>query len=59
MENAIVTPHSLCWTDQYFAGLGGSAIQSIVDLAERRVPKYVVDRCALNRPAVQAWSGRG
>ena len=28
MDNVIVTPHSLCWTDQCFAGLGGSAIQS-------------------------------
>jgi D-3-phosphoglycerate dehydrogenase len=55
MENVIATPHSLCWTDQCFAGLGGSAIQSIVDLAERRVPKYVVDRRALDHPAVRGW----
>jgi phosphoglycerate dehydrogenase-like enzyme len=57
MENVIVTPHSLCWTDQCFAGLGGSAIQSIVELAERRVPKYVVDRRALDHPAMQGWFG--
>lgn len=57
METVIVTPHSLCWTDQCFAGLGGSAIQSIVDLAERRVPKYVVDRRVLDHPAVRDWFG--
>ena len=58
MENVIATPHSLCWTDQCFAGLGGSAIQSIVDLAERRVPMYVVDRRVLEHPAAQAWFAR-
>ena len=58
MENVIATPHSLCWTDQCFAGLGGSAIQSIVDLAERRVPMYVVDRRVLDHPAVMKWFGK-
>lgn len=58
MENVIATPHSLCWTDQCFAGLGGSAIQSIIDLAERRVPMYVVDRKVLDHPAVRGWFGR-
>jgi D-3-phosphoglycerate dehydrogenase len=58
MDNVIVTPHSLCWTDQCFAGLGGSAIQSIVDLAQKRVPMYVVDRRVLDVPAVAAWFGK-
>jgi len=57
MDNVIATPHSLCWTDQCFAGLGGSALQSIVDLAERRVPMYVVDRKVLDHPSVRAWLG--
>ena len=55
MDNVIVTPHSLCWTDQCFAGLGGSAIQSIVDVAARRSPKYVVDRRALDHPRINEW----
>ena len=58
MENVIATPHSLCWTDQCFAGLGGSAIQSIIDLAERRVPMYVVDRKVLDHQTVRGWFGR-
>ena len=58
MANVIATPHSLCWTDQCFAGLGGSAIQSIIDLAERRVPMYVVDRKVLEQPTVRGWFGR-
>ena len=59
MENVIATPHSLCWTDQCFAGLGGSAIQSIVDLSERRVPMYVVDRRVLDHETVRGWFRRG
>ena len=59
MENVIATPHSLCWTDQCFAGLGGSAIQSIVDLSERRVPMYVVDRKVLDHETVRGWFRRG
>ena len=55
MDRVIVTPHSLCWTDQCFAGLGGSAIQSIVDVATRRSPKYVVDRRALDHPRINEW----
>ena len=55
MDNVIVTPHSLCWTDQCFAGLGGSAIQSIVDVAARRAPRYVVDRRALDHPRIAEW----
>ena len=55
MDNVIVTPHSLCWTDQCFAGLGGSAIRSIVDVAARNAPRYVVERGALDHPRMSAW----
>ena len=55
MDNVIVTPHSLCWTDQCFAGLGGSAIQSIMDVAARKAPRYIVDRRALDHPRLAAW----
>jgi len=57
MDNVIATPHSLCWTDQCFAELATSAIRSIVDLAERRAPMYVVDRKALDHPDVRQWLG--
>ena len=54
-DSVIVTPHSLCWTDQCFAGLGGSAIQSIMDVAARKAPRYVVDRRALDHSRMSAW----
>ena len=58
MDNVILTPHSLCWTDQCFAGLGGSALQSIIDVAAHRAPRYVVDRKALDHPRMAAWVRR-
>ena len=38
LENVIVAPHSLCWTDQFFAAIGREACQSIVDVASGKAP---------------------
>jgi D-3-phosphoglycerate dehydrogenase len=47
LDNVIVTPHGICWTDECFRGNSQSACQSIVDVAQGRVPRYVVNRAAL------------
>ena len=38
LDNVILAPHALCWTDECFAGNGRSAIASILDVAAGRVP---------------------
>jgi phosphoglycerate dehydrogenase-like enzyme len=43
MENVIVTPHALCWTDECFYDIAASALQSIVDYSLGRRPKHVVN----------------
>ncbi len=43
LDNVILTPHALCWTDECFLGNGTSAIGSILDVAAGRVPQYVVN----------------
>ena len=43
MDNTIITPHALCWTDECFADIAGTALQSIVDFAQGRRPKHVVN----------------
>ncbi len=53
LDNVIVTPHAICWTDECFLGNGRSAIQSILDVAAGRDPKNVVNRAALDNPALQ------
>jgi phosphoglycerate dehydrogenase-like enzyme len=67
LDNVIVTPHALGWTDEMSEGIGRSACTSILDVAAGRVPAYVVNRAALDNPRLkerlsrygQAWRERG
>ena len=54
MDNVIVTPHSLCWTDELFRNNTESAFRSVVAVATGRTPTYVVNRDVLKHPAVQS-----
>jgi phosphoglycerate dehydrogenase-like enzyme len=49
LDNVIVAPHSLCWTDEMFLGNGREACQSILDFAAGRVPQHVVNRDVLQQ----------
>ena len=55
MENVIPTPHSLCWTDTFMAEVGRTAIRSIIDVLDGRLPQHVVNRDAIDRPRVRGW----
>ena len=55
MDSVIVTPHSLCWTDECFHNMAATGLQSIVDALSGRVPEFVVDREVLEHPRVKAW----
>jgi len=44
LDNVIVTPHGICWTDEAFSGNGRSACESILDIAAGRIPQHVVNR---------------
>jgi phosphoglycerate dehydrogenase-like enzyme len=57
MDNVIVTPHSLCWTDECFHNMASTGLRSIVDLAKRRKPEFVVNGDVLAHPRVKAWLG--
>ena len=52
LENVILAPHSLCWTDQFFEAIGYEACQSIVDVAHGKCPSGIVNREALQHEAV-------
>ena len=54
LDNVIVTPHAMCWTDECFLGNGREAIGSILDVAAGRPPRHVVNRAALEHPRVKA-----
>jgi D-3-phosphoglycerate dehydrogenase len=55
MDNVIVTPHSLCWTDECFHNMASIGLKSIVDALSGRTPEFVVDREVLKHPRVAAW----
>ena len=55
MDNVIVTPHSLCWTDECFHNMATTGLASIVDALAGRVPEFVVNREVLAHPRVKGW----
>lgn len=55
MDNVITTPHSLCWTDTFLDDVARSAIRSIVDVIQGRLPEHIVNRSAIDTPRVRNW----
>jgi D-3-phosphoglycerate dehydrogenase len=53
LDNVIVTPHALCWTDEWAYITGRSAMESILAIASGNVPKYVVNKEVVDIPAFQ------
>jgi len=43
MENVIVTPHALCWTDECFHAIASSGLQGVVDFSLGRRPAHLVN----------------
>ncbi len=50
LDNVILAPHSLCWTDQCFAGNGAADIKAVFDVMHGRLPTGVVNRDVLDQP---------
>jgi phosphoglycerate dehydrogenase-like enzyme len=53
LDNVILAPHALCWTDQCFAGIGAADVKAIVDIMHGREPRGVVNRDVLASPGWQ------
>lgn len=54
LDNVILSPHALCWTDELFVGIGRDACSSICEVAAGRLPRHVVNREVLEQPAFLA-----
>jgi D-3-phosphoglycerate dehydrogenase len=50
LENVIVTPHALCWTDECFAGNGAADIRAVLDVRNGREPAGVINKAVLSDP---------
>ena len=55
LDNVILAPHSLCWTDELFDNIARTAIGAIVDTHAGRRPRFVVNADALAHPRTKAW----
>jgi phosphoglycerate dehydrogenase-like enzyme len=55
MENTIVSPHALCWTEECFGAIASSALSDIVAALAGKRPRFVVNPEVLTHPRVQAW----
>ncbi len=49
LDNIIVTPHSICWTDEFFRNNAESAFRSVVAVSREETPTFVVNRDVLKR----------
>jgi len=43
MDNTIITPHALCWTDECFEDIARTALRSIVAVSQGKMPVHVVN----------------
>lgn len=43
LENVIITPHALCWTDECFLDIAAAALGSIADVSLGKRPAHVVN----------------
>ncbi len=55
LDNVILAPHALCWTDQCFAGIGASDVRAVLEVMRGRDPAGVVNREVI---ASVAWTKR-
>lgn len=53
LDNVILAPHAICWTDELFRNNGRSAFQSVLTVASGSVPKFVVNRAVLEQADLQ------
>ena len=56
LDNVILTPHALCWTDQCFAHMGRLDIQAVLDFRDGHVPTGTI----VNRAVIESkiWTDR-
>jgi len=58
LDNVILSPHAICWTDELALGNGQSAIAAVLDVAAGRRPKYPVNPAAFGHPRFESHLNR-
>lgn len=50
LDNVILSPHALCWTDQCFAGNGAADVKAVLDIQKGQEPRGIVNRDVVKHP---------
>jgi phosphoglycerate dehydrogenase-like enzyme len=53
LDNVICSPHSLCWTDECFAGIGAADVAAVLSVMKGEVPRGLVNRAVADDPRWQ------
>ena len=53
LDNIIVSPHGLAWTDECFLGIGRNAVAAVCRLAAGRLPEFIVNPEAARHPGMR------
>ena len=53
LDNILLAPHSIAWTDELFRDIGRAACQGLLDLSAGRRPRGVVNPEVFDRPSFQ------
>jgi phosphoglycerate dehydrogenase-like enzyme len=54
LDNVLLAPHSIAWTDELFRDIGRAACQGMIDLTNGHRPRGVVNPEVFDRPGFQA-----
>ena len=54
LDNVIMAPHAIAWTNELFRDLGKMACRQSIELANGQVPHGVVNTAVLDKPGFQA-----
>lgn len=53
LDNVILAPHALCWTDECFAGIGAADVAAVLEVMQGREPRGIVNREITKAPGWQ------
>ena len=57
MDNVILAPHAMAWTDDLYHGNGVGACENVLAVLQGQVPKHTVNRDVVRRPGFQTKLG--
>jgi phosphoglycerate dehydrogenase-like enzyme len=58
LDNVVLTPHALCWSDELFAGCGRDAVRAVLEVVAGGVPAHLINPNVLSIGAWRAKLGR-